>query len=232
MSRHQKITHRTTTIKIVSVRFMSTFRVFLYLVLFAVVASAQAPQTVGSESGLDLLAIDKTADPCQDFYQYACGNWLKTHPIPADESSWGTFNQLFERNQAILRQILEDSVAHQDRSSIDGKIGGFYQSCTDEATIEKLGTEPLKPELDRIAAISEKQQLTDEVARLHKEQVYVFFNFGSTADPKNASMDIAEVDQGGLGLPEKDFYFRTDARSVDVRKKYVAHIGKMFELMG
>jgi len=204
----------------------------LSLVLFAVLASAQAPQTVSSESGLDLQAIDKGVDPCQDFYQYACGNWLKSHPIPADESSWGTFNQLFERNQTMLRQILEDSMAHQDRSSIDQKIGGFFQSCTDEARIEKLGTEPLKPELDRIAAISDKQQLSDEVAHLHNEQVYVFFNFGSTADPKNASMDIGEVDQGGLGLPEKDFYFRTDARSVDVRKKYVAHIGKMFELMG
>src|ERR1700755_2952616 len=145
---------------------MSTCKVLFFLLVSAAFASAQTPQSAAGGSGLDLQAIDKTVDPCQDFYQYACGNWLKTHPIPADESSWGTFNQLFERNQAILRQILEDSVAHQDRSAIDQKIGGFYQSCTDEATIEKLGTEPLKPELDRIVAISEKQQLTDEVARL------------------------------------------------------------------
>ena len=115
---------------------------------------------------------------------------------------------------------------------IDQRIGGFYQSCTDEAAIEKRGTEPLKPELDRIAAISQKQQLLDEVARLHKEQVYAFFNFGSTPNPNDASMNIGEVDQGGIGLPEKDFYFRTDARSVELRKKYVAHIGKMFELIG
>src|SRR3954451_19388982 len=198
-------------------------------VLSALLLLLAAP-SFGQASHVD--AIDKTADPCQDFYQYACGNWLKTHPIPADESSWGTFNQLFERNQTMLRQILEDSMAHQDRSSIDQKIGGFFQSCTDEASIEKLGTEPLKPELDRIAAISDKQQLSDEVAHLHNEQVYVFFNFGSTADPKNASMDIGEVDQGGLGLPEKDFYFRTDPKSEEIRKKYVAHIGKMFELIG
>jgi endothelin-converting enzyme/putative endopeptidase len=211
---------------------MSTFKLLLSVTLFGALSSAQAPQTPSSESGLDLQGIDKNADPCQDFYQYACGNWLNTHPIPADESSWGTFNQLFDRNQAALRQILEDSMAHQDRSSVDQKIGGFYQSCTDEGTIEKRGTEPLKPELDRIAAISQKQQLLDEVARLHNQQVYVFFNFGATADPNNASMNIGEVDQGGLGLPEKDFYFRTDARSQEVRTKYVAHIAKMFELTG
>ena len=211
---------------------MSTFRVLSWSAVCVALACAQAPQTSSSETGLDLEAIDKGADPCQDFYQYACGNWLKTHPIPADESSWGTFNQLFERNQATLRRILEDSEAHPDRSPIDQKIGAFYQSCTDEATIEKRAIEPLKPELDRIAALSDKGQLSDEVAHLHNEQVYVFFSFGPDADPKNASMYIGDVDQGGLGLPEKDFYLRTDARSEEVRKKYVTHIGKMFELIG
>jgi len=211
---------------------MSTFRVLLSCVLYAAVACAQTPQKATSETGLDLEAIDKGADPCQDFYQYACGNWLKTHPIPADESSWGTFNLLFERNQAALREILEDSAAHPERSPIDQKIGAFYQSCTDEGTIENRGTAPLKPELDRIAALSDKAQLSDEVARLHKQQVYVFFSFGPDADPHNASMDMGALDQGGLGLPEKDFYLRTDARSEEVRKKYVTHVGKMFELIG
>lgn len=195
----------------------------------ALAQSGTAPQ---SQSGLDLNAIDKSADPCKDFYQYACGNWIKNNPVPPDESAWSRFDELFQRNQTILRSILEDSEKHQDRSALDQKIGGFYHSCMDEAAVEQKGTTPLEPELDRIAQIGGPQQLLDEIARLHDRQVYVFFAFDSTPDPNNAKMTIAELDQGGLGLPERDFYFRTDAKSEEIRKKYVAHIGKMFELIG
>lgn len=186
----------------------------------------------GAKSGLDLSSIDKTADPCKDFYQYACGNWIAKHPIPNDQSSWGTFNLLEERNQLALREILEDSAAHQSRSAIDGKIGGFYHSCTDEETIEKRGTQPLQSELERIAHIQNKSDLLDEVARLQKRQIGVFFGFGAAPDPTDAKVNIADLDQGGIGLPEKDYYFRTDARSEELRKKYVAHIGKMLQLIG
>ncbi len=190
------------------------------------------PQKQASQSGLDLSAIDKSADPCNNFYQYACGAWIKKNPIPADESSWGRFNELFQRNQEILRGILEDSAKHQDRSSIDQKIGGFYQSCMNEPRIEQLGTAPLQAELKRISEIGNQPELLDEVARLHQRQVGVFFNFYSSPDPKNARMVIANVDQGGLGLPERDFYLRTDPKSEEIRKKYVQHIAKMFELIG
>jgi len=186
----------------------------------------------GQASGLDLGAIDRSANPCADFYQYACGGWLKKNPIPADESSWGRFDELFQRNQEILRGILEDSAQHQDRSAIDQKIGGFYQSCMNEGAVETLGTTPLKVELTRISSVANRADLVDEVARLHARQVTVFFSFYSSPDPKDAHMTLAGLDQGGLGLPEKDYYLRTDQRSEEIRKKYVAHIAKLFVLAG
>ncbi len=201
-------------------------------VLLATGALAQTGQQTESKSGLDLGAIDKSANPCDNFYQYACGNWMKNNPIPADESSWSTFNQLYERNQKILRGILEESEKDQSASSLDQKIGGFYQSCMDESVIEERGTAPLQSELERISRIANQRDLLDEVSRLHDRQIAVFFNFYPSPDPKNAEMTIANLDQGGIGLPERDFYFRTDAKSEEIRNKYVQHIAKMFELLG
>ncbi|MDQ2777438.1 MAG: M13 family metallopeptidase [Acidobacteriota bacterium] len=195
-------------------------------------ADAQNSSKSQSQSGVDLTAIDKSVSPCADFYQYACGSWMKNNPIPADESSWNRFNELHERNQTVLRNILEDSEHNQSRSHIDQKIGGFYGSCMDETAIEQRGTAPLKPELERISSIHTGQELLDEVERLHERQISVFFEFASMPDPKNAHMTIAGLDQGGIGLPERDFYFRTDAKSEEIRRKYVAHVARMFELAG
>jgi endothelin-converting enzyme/putative endopeptidase len=204
----------------------------LLSVLVVGTALGQATNKPTSRSGLDLGSIDKTADPCNDFYQYACGTWMTKNQIPSDESSWGRFNELFERNQTVLRGILEDSEKNLGRSSIDQKIGGFYSSCMNEPVIEQRGTTPLQAELGRIAGIKNQHDLLTEIARLHDLQVDVLFNFSPMPDPKNAAQTIAGLDQGGLGLPEKDFYFRTDKKSVEIRQKYVAHIAKMFELMG
>src|SRR5271157_2305954 len=129
---------------------------------------APAPATHVSQSGLDLDAIDKTASPCVDFYQYACGNWLKENPIPPDKATWGRFDELEERNLRQLRHIAEESAAHQERSAIDQKIGAFYASCMDEAGIEKRGLDPLRPGLERIAKIKSKPELSAEIAWLHQ----------------------------------------------------------------
>jgi endothelin-converting enzyme/putative endopeptidase len=186
----------------------------------------------GQSSGVDLKAIDKSVNPCQNFYQYACGNWRKANPIPPEYSRWGRFDELLNRNQEALRNIAEDSAKNQQRSAIDQKVGGLYASCTNEAAVEKAGIQPIKPELDRIQAIQSKADLPGGIARLHARSVTALFAFGSMPDPENSRMNMAAVDQGGLGLPEKGFYTRTDPKSEETRKKYVQHVANVFKLLG
>ena len=205
----------------------------LCCLFFAEALGAQTPPPAPtSASGVDLNAVDKSADPCQDFYQYACGAWMKNNPIPPDESRWSRFNELHERNLAILRDILQEAEKNQSASPIDQKIGGFYASCMNEEHIEQLGVKPLQAELERIAKVSDGPQLLAEIARLQQRQIPVFFEFGPNPDLRNAKMMIAGVDQGGLGLPEKEYYTRTDPKSVELRQKYVAAIVKIFTLAG
>ena len=177
--------------------------------------------------------MDPSANPCIDFYQYACGGWIANHPIPADETRWGTFDELAERNRAILRGILEKASAlDAGRSLVDQKIGDFYASCMDEAAIDKLGATPLKPDLDRIDALSSKAGIVNVLVPLHLIGVNALFGFSSGADFKNSMLVIAQADQGGLGLPDRDYYFKDDAKSVQLRNQYVEHVQKMLELLG
>jgi endothelin-converting enzyme/putative endopeptidase len=185
-----------------------------------------------AQIGFDATAVDTSISPCDDFYQYACGNWMKNNPIPPDQSSWGRFNALHERNQQILRDILETSSGKSTRSGVEQKIGDYYSACMDEKTIDARGIEPLKTVLDRIAALEDKKQLTGELVRLHSAGLGGMFSFTSGQDFKDASQVIAHVDQGGLGLPERDYYFKQDEKSKDLRKKYVAHVQRMLELTG
>ena len=186
-----------------------------------------------AQTGFSTANMDRTANPCVDFYQYACGTWMANNPIPADQSRWGTFDQLADRNRAVLRGILEKAAVNSpQRSAVEQKIGDFYVSCTDEATIDKLGSKPLAPELQRIDAIQSKDQVVDELVRLHLQGAEVFFNFSSAPDYKNSTQMIAAADQGGLGLPDRDYYLKDDPKSVKLREQYVAHVQKMLELLG
>jgi putative endopeptidase len=181
----------------------------------------------------DLGAMDKTVDPCEDFYQYSCGTWRKNNPIPSDQSRWGRFNELAEYNRQILRQILEKaSVNDPKRTPVMQKIGDMYQSCMDESGVNAKGVAPLKPELDRIAAISSKDQLFEAIAYLHSLGVPAVFGFGAQPDLHNASTQIATVGQGGLGLPDRDYYSDTDQKSQETRQKYLEHMANMFVLLG
>jgi putative endopeptidase len=181
----------------------------------------------------DLTAIDKSADPCVDFYQYACGGWIKNNPIPADQSRWGRFSELEERNREVLHQILEEAAhATGKRDATTQKTGDYYAACMDTAGIDAKGLAPLQPEFDRIQNLKDKSELAAEIAHLHRGGMSALFEFGSGQDFKNSNEVIAQTDQGGIGLPDRDYYLKTDEKSVELRKAYLAHVQKMFELAG
>ena len=193
-------------------------------------ASSAKPAQISS---FDLTAIDKSVDPCQDFYHFACGTWLKNNPIPPDQSSWGRFNELHERNQTILRDILEkQSVDNPGRDPVNQKIGDYYHSCMDEAAIEAKGTAPIKPYIDQINSMKDKSELPTVLGGLHRAGANAFFGFSSQPDFKDSKVNIASADQGGMSLPDRDYYFKTDAKSVELREKLEQHIAKTFELYG
>jgi putative endopeptidase len=208
--------------------------------LILAILSASVPacaQHSASEPVLDISAMDKTVDPCVDFYMYSCGGWIKKNPIPPDQSSWSTYGKLEDDNRAQLRTILERAAkTDAAREAVTQKIGDYYASCMDEAAIERLGIKPLLPELERIATLKSKQGLAEYVATTQfPPSLYgggTLFTFRSNQDFKDSTRVIAEADQGGLGLPDRDYYWKDDAKSEELRKAYVEHVAKMFELLG
>ncbi len=204
-------------------------RLILSLLLFTLLLALCVP----AQTGFSTANIDTVANPCVDFYQYACGTWMAKNPIPPDQSLWGSASRLQEHNQEVLHGILEKaSVNDPKRSAVEQKIGDFYATCMDEAAIDKLGVKPLEPELKLIDAIKSKDQIAGDLVRLHLLGVDAFFNFSASPDAKNSTQVIADADQGGLGLPDRDYYLKTDPKSVQLREQYVAHVQKMLELAG
>jgi putative endopeptidase len=194
---------------------------------------AQQPAAAPSkpEPALDVTSMDRSVDPCVDFFEYSCGGWIKNNPIPPDQTSWETYSKMQDENLGRLRGILEASAAPDpNRNAATQKIGDYYSSCTDEKAIEVKGIEPLKPELEQIAKIKSKAEIAGVAATVIDDNV--LFRFNSNQDFKDATQVIAYADQGGLGLPDRDYYLKEDAKSVELRKAYVAHVQKMFELLG
>jgi putative endopeptidase len=207
---------------------------FLLLPLSLSMAQSAAPSD-HAKRDLSFKAdlLDKSIDPCTDFYAYACGKWRAQNPIPGDQSSWGRFDEVQEQGEYIERTILEKYSANDStRSANEQKFGDYYASCMDESAIESAGTRPLESDFNAINGLKSKQDLAQEIVRLHREGVNVLFGFDSDQDFKDATQVIAEADQGGMGMPDRDYYFKDDPKSVELRKQYVAHVQKMFELLG
>ncbi len=183
--------------------------------------------------GFDTANLDKSCKPCDDFYQFAMGGWMKANPIPPEYSVWGSFTQLANKNQENLRQILEDAAKTTAApGSNERKIGDFYASCMDNTAIDAAGTKPIEPELARIAEIKSVGDMPAEAERLQSEGVGVLFRFSSIQDAKDSTQVIGGAFQGGLGLPEREYYLKQDEKSKQLRETYEKHVAKMFELLG
>jgi len=184
--------------------------------------------------GFDLASLDKNTQACADFYQYANGGWLAANPIPAAYSSWGVAEVLQEKNRDVLHEILDSLAANTNaaKGSAEQKVGDYYATCMDEAKIEKEGIKPLAPVFEHIAAIKDVAGLQDAIAHFHSMGLHVVFSSDSTQDFKNSSEVTFEIYQGGLGLPDRDYYLKTDDDSKKTREAYVQHVTKMFELLG
>jgi putative endopeptidase len=230
---------------------MSFLRAALCLLVLSAVTLAQAqtqtPSPIAAPSSdekpltalpytpsLDVNSMDKASEPCVDFYQYSCGGWMKHNPIPGDQAAWSVYAKLHEDNQRFLWGVLQElSTRTSGRTPTEQKIGDYFGACMNEPAIERLGAKPLQPALAEIAALKSKSDLATLLASEHlRGDNGAFFNFGSDQDFADSSQVIAFASAGGLGLPDRDYYTKTDAKSEEIRQKYVAHVARMFQLLG
>ena len=183
--------------------------------------------------GFDLANLDTTANEKDNFYDWAVGGWTKNNPIPDDQVRWGAFTMLGEKANDQVKSIVEETVkkAKEGNSGLAGQVGNFYSVGMDTVNIEKLGITPLNNELTRISSLSNKKELIKEIAHMHKYTAAPLFFFYSTTDAKNSDSVIAGIWQGGLGLPDRDYYVKDDTRSKEIRVKYLSHLNNMLTLM-
>jgi putative endopeptidase len=234
--------------------FISRITAFLWLILPVTLlgqnsklpsAAGAADQATGAKlDHFDPNLVDKSLNPCDSFYKYSCNKWIAANPIPADQVYWSTGSGLEIWNDTLLRETLEASSKDDSkRTAVQQKIGDYWAACMDESGMEAAGLKLLQPELDRIAAIQSKPEITREIARLHQifsgaasqsdnQTDAAFFGFTGSQDYNDASKVVAQIDQGGLSLPGRDYYLKTDEKSAETLKKYRAHVEKMFGLAG
>ena len=231
---------------------MACKKLLLWIGFFAIAASTCAQQTKPATGTADTSAIqaqqtqpvlpytpslepsfmDRSVDPCVDFYEYSCGGWRKMNPIPSDQSRWSVYDKLYEDNLTYLRGILEQSSTAQNRDAVTQKIGDYYASCMNETEIEKLGAKPLQSNLSTIQGLQNVKDLAALIGTLQLDGASVLFDAGPRQDPDNSEVMIMDVWQGGLGLPDRDYYTMDDAKSKETRARYLLHVQKMFELLG
>ena len=212
-------------------------RYSLYFLFLAVASSlsAQPVTQLPYSPSLDLTSMDTSAQPCQDFYRYSCGNWSKKNPIPADQASWDVYGKLAYDNERLLWGILDQAAkGGAERGDSERKIGDYFHACMDELAVEKAGLEPIEPALKRIAAIRSLADLSKVVTASHADGTGsgTLFAISGDQDLEDSQNVIAFAGRGALGLPDRDYYTKTDAKSVEIRKKYVEHMTKVFGLLG
>ena len=224
-------------IKLLRVVFAALVPVFV-VVLAVSTGSAQqpAPQPLSEmpySSSLDLTSMDRSVDPCVNFYQYVCGGWKKLNPIPADQATWDVYAKLANENQQFLWGILEQDAKATDRTPIQQKVGDYFESCMNKAAINGEGDRPIQPALARIDALNTRPELLAAIAQLHHDDPgSFFFRSGTGQDAVDSSVVIAELGAGGLGLPDRDYYLKTDAKSVKLRQQYADYIAQLLTLSG
>jgi putative endopeptidase len=215
------------------------FVVATALAASAICLSAQQPaapqplQAMPYSPSLDVTSLDRTADPCVDFYKFSCGGWLKNNPIPADQAAWDVYAKLANDNQQFLWGILEEDAKATNRTPVQQKVGDYFAACMNTSAIDALGDKPVQPELGRIDALKTRAELLAALTRLHHEYAgSFFFGSGTDQDAIDSSVIIVEVEAGGLGLPDRDYYLKTDDKSVKIREQYVAYIQQLLSLTG